>query len=419
VTRRLSILYAAPGQHLVESAGPSRNVLSVADALADSADVTIAFRTVPPGFESRRFRVLGIEGAKQVGSAAVDDNAARGIRPVSHLAYCLALGRFARMQAAAFDVVLEKGWRLSGVLANGFQRAGVPGVIVENDVRLWTEPVNGPRQLVKFILHHAAEFVARRCSRRVSAVIAETDGLKELLVSRRGLAPDRVHVVGLGVDQNRFRPQAQHDVRRALGLSESALVLLYVGALDEYHDLEPVIDALSGIGRRNMELHVVGGGTLRDQCEARARRDGVAARFHGPVPHDNVPRFIAAADLCLSPYRTSAFHGSVVTFSTLKVPEYMACARPVATVTGTAAGTLIEDRTSGFVVANTSEAWKALFERLPSRDRLAEMGLAAKAAVAPVSWQRTASGYLDVCASVVAEARRMRTDIASPAAATR
>ena len=42
--RRLSICYAVPGHSLVASAGPTRNVLSLARALSRWADVTVAFQ---------------------------------------------------------------------------------------------------------------------------------------------------------------------------------------------------------------------------------------------------------------------------------------------------------------------------------------------------------------------------------------
>src|SRR5688572_32191371 len=85
--RRLSVCYAAPGQNLVPWAGPTRNVLSVAEALSEWADVTVAFRRagIPP--EKGRYRVLAIEpGAFSPGGAS-DDNATRGVHPVGHSSY--------------------------------------------------------------------------------------------------------------------------------------------------------------------------------------------------------------------------------------------------------------------------------------------------------------------------------------------
>src|SRR5262249_30652927 len=161
---------------------------------------------------------VAIEPHKQANTTCQDDNAARGIHPFGHLSYCSTLRRFAVAHAGSFDVVLEKGWRLSGLLTAAFQRLDVPGIVVENDVRLWAEPLNSVRQAIKYGLHVAADRVATSCSRRASLVVAETAALKDLLVSRRKLGADRVRVVPLGVDHSLFHPMDQAEARRALGI---------------------------------------------------------------------------------------------------------------------------------------------------------------------------------------------------------
>ena len=136
---------------------------------------------------------------------AKDDNATRGLYPWQHILYCRTLSSFSRQQASSYDVVLEKGWRLSGYLLDGFRRKGVPGVLIENDVRFWTEPLTNLQAIAKYILHSTAHWVAGRCSRRAPAVIAETQELKTMLVKQRELSPDQMEVVGLGVDHALFR----------------------------------------------------------------------------------------------------------------------------------------------------------------------------------------------------------------------
>ena len=82
----------------------------------------------------------------------------------------------------------------------------------------------------------------------------------------------------------------------------------------------------------------------------------------------------------------------------------MACARPVISVPSGHILRLVEDRRTGFLFANEASAWAAFLETLPSRERLAAMGMAAAEAVAPFSWERTAAGYLEVAREVLATA---------------
>ena len=398
--RRLSVCYAAPGQNLVPWAGPTRNVLSVAEALSQWADVTVAFRRVSYPVAQSDYRVTAIEpGAAAMAS---DDNATRGLDPLGHLSYCRGLRTFARSHAASFDVVLEKGWRLSGWLSMAFRQSGVPAILVENDVRFWTEPLDGIRQLSKYALHGLAHGVATACTRRLPHIIAETEDLKRVLATRRRIDPERIHVVELGVDHARFRPMEQAWARQRLGIDPAAYVMVYVGAMDEYHDLAPVIDGLAST-RASVELHVVGGGEFRERYEDHARRAGISCRFHGPVPYTDVPTHIAAADVCIAPYRHGSFRDRVLTFSTLKIPEYLACGRPVVSVPSPRTRALVADGVSGFIVENDASSWHDFLTTPPTRERLEAMRSDAARAVESVTWAATAGKYLDICARTISE----------------
>ena len=396
MTRRLSICYAAPGQLLLTTAGPTRNVLSVAEALSESADVTLAFRSLAEPMNSRQFQVLSIEDAPTP-IASRDDVTVRGLNPLIHTRYLRTLRRFARRAAKDYDIVLEKGWRFSGYLAHHVKLCGGLSALIENDVRYWNEPVRDLRALARFLAQRAAQSIAARCSRSAPLIIAETEELKEALVDLRGVDPDRIEVVELGVDHDMFHPMEQENARGMLGIDRDVLMLLYVGGLDIYHDLGQVIQALARAPSGNrIELHVVGDGHLRLLDEQSAQRLGVAVQFHGQVAHHRVPVFIAAADLCLAPYQPSRFYGGRITFSTLKIPEYMACERPVASVPHGHILKLIDDRVTGFLVDNQADAWLAFLRTMPSRARLAEMGRSAAGRVASLSWRATAARYLEL-----------------------
>jgi glycosyltransferase involved in cell wall biosynthesis len=401
---RLSICYAAPGHRLVPTAGPTRNMLCLADALSELADVTLAFRHTPASVVAG-IPVLAIEPGGRNDRDAADDVAQRGLNPIEHLAYVRRMAAFARDCGQTFDVVLEKGWRLSGTLASAFTRLGVPAVLVENDVRPWWEPIRDARMLVKYGTHLVADAVARRHSNRVP-IIAETDELKAMLV-RRGAAADRVEVIGLGVDHRLFHPRDQAEARRLLGIDGTAPVFVYVGAMDKYHDLAPVIDGLSTAARW-IELHVVGDGSGRGECERLARDLGVAVRFHGRIPHTSVPTYIAAGDACIAAYREHTFFGDAVPFSTLKVPEYMAAGRAVVGNATGQARALLEHGISAFLFPNDAESWARFFADMPTREQLAEMGRAAAKAAESLTWVRTAERYLEVCRRATAASERAR-----------
>ena len=335
-----------------------------------------------------------------------DDVAARGLNVFAHISYLRKLSFFSREPASSYDLVLEKGWRLSGFLSSAMGRHGVPAVLVENDVRFWSETIGSAGAIAKYGAHRAAQSLAGFYSRRIPLIIAETDELKVMLAAERGVTPACIEVVGLGVDHELFRPLDQASSRNELGIQPGAFVLLYVGGMDTYHDMGPVIDALARISVPLLELHLVGDGEFRGKYEARAKHARVPIRFHGQVSHEKVPEFIAAADLCLAPYRVAAFPNEAVSFSTLKIPEYMACGRPVASVPSGHIKKLIDDQVSGFLFPNDATAWVDFLKTLPSREKLKEMGRAASQAAESITWGKTAERYLEVCQELTRDSSR-------------
>jgi hypothetical protein len=86
-----------------------------------------------------------------------------------------------------------------------------------------------------------------------------------------------------------------------------------------------------------------------------------------------------------------------VGYATLKVREYLAAGRAVATSrTGVLPG-LIQPGASGFLLENDAATWtRFLLRDLPGRSVLRTMGLAA-AATPLDSWADTARAYWQVC----------------------
>lgn len=398
--RRLSICYAAPGHTLLSTAGSARNILAAAAALGEWANVTVAFRDITEPVSVEGFRIEAIAPTENAQSAR-DDVAARGLNPLSHLSYLQRLRKYAKKSGGSFDLVFEKGWRLSGYLATAFIDQGVNAVLIENAVHRWQDPIRTPRSLAKYMLHIAAHLVSSSRSRKLPLIIAETEQLKEVLEKHRRVASSRIRVVGLGVDHSLFHPIPQAAARETLGIPRSAVVMLYVGGMDQYHDLSPLLKALGKRRCENMELHLVGDGEYQARYEQLAQTSSVLVHFHGQVPHQSIPQYIAASDVCVAPYQTRGFHGSQVAFSTLKIPEYMSCARPVISVPSGHILSLIDDQKSGFLFSNEKEEWERFLENLPNRQRLAEMGQAAAPSVQHLSWQRTAEQYLKLCQPLI------------------
>jgi glycosyltransferase involved in cell wall biosynthesis len=395
--QRLRICYAAPGQDMVLSMGPTRNVVSLARALAKFADVTVAFRRIGGDAVPEGLRVLEIDPMAE--STRRDDAATSGIGYLQFLRYLRTLRRFVQGNLADFDVVLEKSWLLSGYMSAFRDLHGRLGVPVENIVQ--NAQFASRQRWPKRLRMQAAGWLVRRNLRHARLVIAETEFLKTEIHAHWRVPLEHIAVVDLGVDRQLFKPAGQAEARRALGLSPDTTILTYVGVLDWTHDLAPAIEAVARSRRSDLELEIVGDGARREEYARMAAAAPERIRFRGRVAHERVPLHIAAADLCLAPYNASAFASGELGYSTMKIPEYLAVGRPVASVPGRRIRSLVTDGVAGFLFENSIEAWTRFLGEAPDRARLAEMGRAAADVELP-TWDDTASAYYALCQRALA-----------------
>ncbi len=145
------------------------------------------------------------------------------------------------------------------------------------------------------------------------------------------VAPDRLQVLPLGVDTRLFYPVPQPP--NPTPLVEGKHKLLNVASLVPVKDQATLLQALSRVVPwvPGAHLHIVGEGPLRRELQHLATALGIGEHvtFHGPVPHDRLPDWYRAADLCVLSSRFES-QGMVAL-------EAAACARPTV---GTAVGLL-------------------------------------------------------------------------------
>ncbi|UCF94171.1 MAG: glycosyltransferase family 4 protein [Desulfobacterales bacterium] len=401
--RPLSICYAVPGHNLFEESGPSRNVLSVANALSQKADTTVVFRKIIHSIEEHPFKILEFDPAYPIPAEPLDDSAIRGTSIVDFIHYLQKLKRFVRETSSRFDIILEKSWILSGYLSAAYRRHGIPGVLVENIVWKWNEPINDPRNLLRYLYYKCAQFMIGRYLKRVPAIIAETDALKIAMVNRWTVCESKIHVVDLGVDRQLFQPMDQRKARSELRIAQDDVLLLYVGVMDQSHDLSPVIEALKRKSPANVALHLVGKGILLEKYKSLSSGTTKVV-FHGYVPHKMVPLYIASADLCLAPYDSCAFPDGKIPYSMLKVHEYLACGRPVIGVPSRRMSELVQSNVTGFILENQAEAWEAFLDELPTRRMLRTLAQNVLAQYTHHGWNETAEKYLAICTDLMEQA---------------
>jgi glycosyltransferase involved in cell wall biosynthesis len=159
-------------------------------------------------------------------------------------------------------------------------------------------------------------------------------------LERIGIAPERIHDIGNGVDTTRFRPASADErleLRRTLGLPAGPLVI-YAGRLSREKGLDLLLQAWPGVAAGS-HLCIVGDGEEREALQAQAA--GLrGVRFHGAVT--DVAPLMRAADACVLPSRVEGLPVALL--------EGMSCGLPVvATAVGGTPGA-VEDGATGLLV---------------------------------------------------------------------
>jgi glycosyltransferase involved in cell wall biosynthesis len=142
--------------------------------------------------------------------------------------------------------------------------------------------------------------------RRAAAVIAVSDYLREELEAKVPEARGKTEVVSSGVDLERFPV-----LERADG---PAPAFLCVGALTERKNVVRLADAFATLGEGTLTF--VGEGPLRGALTGRPD-----VRLAGVVANEQVPSFLAAADVVCQPSLVEPLGQALL--------EAMACGRPV------------------------------------------------------------------------------------------
>lgn len=174
-------------------------------------------------------------------------------------------------------------------------------------------------------LQPIAHAVERRLFSRADEVLLINEHLRDYAL-RMGARPPKSHVLRTGVDLARFHPNLDGAPARAeLGIAPTDLVLFFMGWLYDFSGVREVAESLHA-APDHIRLLVVGDGDHYPLLQSMQPDLGDKLILTGRIPYDAIPRYLAAADVCLLPFHTTPATEHIVP---IKLYEYMAAAKPV------------------------------------------------------------------------------------------
>ena len=215
----------------------------------------------------------------------------------------LALTTIRRVMTSRYDAIHshEEGGLIGAVLAGLLRLPHLYDMHSSLPQQLGNFAFSGSRTLGRLFLA-IERFMIRRS--RVVIVICPA-----LLDTVRAIEPG-AHAILIenapgSADQPPTAAQAAR-VRLSLGLDETTPIILYTGTFEVYQGLDLLFDAMAIVSRARPDARLVLAGGKPDQVErarALARAAGIdrATLFAGERPASEIPAYLLAADLLVSP----------------------------------------------------------------------------------------------------------------------
>jgi glycosyltransferase involved in cell wall biosynthesis len=189
-----------------------------------------------------------------------------------------------------------------------------------------------PQQLTNFafsrsrLLRRIFEVLERFVIRRSRVVIVICPHLEETVRTIDRVVPTVLIENSPGSGDTPVAGSGER-IRRELGLPATTPIVLYTGTFEAYQGLDLLFGAAVYVAQRRPEVRVVLAGGRPDQIEAAraaARAAGLADAviFAGQRPAAEIPAFLDAADVLVSPRSTG-------TNTPLKIYQYLRSGRPI------------------------------------------------------------------------------------------
>jgi len=234
-------------------------------------------------------------------------------------------------------------------------------------------------------------------------LVANTHAEAKELIELYHADPNRVRVVHPGVDLDVFIPGNQISARKDLGLSDDAIVLLFVGRIQPLKAPDVLIEAAAEILKRKPELRsrlvvaICGGPsgsglerpdalvTLAQQLEV-----SDVVKFVPPTNRTELVKWFQAASACVVPSHSESFG--------LVAIEAQACGTPVIAARVGGLPTAVRDGISGVLVdGHAATTWADHIINVVTNDELRlNLSIGAIAHASHFGWEDTTDKLISV-----------------------
>ncbi|RLI54347.1 MAG: hypothetical protein DRP09_13335 [Candidatus Thorarchaeota archaeon] len=264
--------------------------------------------------------------------------------------------------------------------------------------------VSGIKRVRKQTLVRLAKAIERKIFESADGIIVVSNFLKRHIVEKMNIDAEKIYVIPNAVDPEIFDPIYDVEaVKAELGLRDK-VVIGFVGSFVAWNKLDFLLEAFTEISEAAPDAHLllVGDGPIRESLEKRINEEKIKDKvtITGSVDHAEVPRFIAAMDICVLPHSNEYR-------SPVKIFEYMSMVKPVVAPRLEPIEAIIEDGENGILFDqddrnSLKECMIRLIRDKGERDRIASQ--ARKTVLQNHTWRENAKAIMRIYGTIIAKA---------------
>jgi len=239
-------------------------------------------------------------------------------------------------------------------------------------------------QIPENFLKLLGKFIESMIVRNADRILVINDELAKYAI-RLGGSPEKINVIGAGIDYVRFNPNIDgKNIRVKYGIREDEVVLFFMGWLYTFSGLKEVANSLVNYhGKTKIRLMILGKGDLYDELVKMKSQLKDKLILIDWQPFYKVPEYIAAADMCLLPAYNNEVMRCIVP---IKMYEYMACGKPV--IATKLPGIMREfgEGNGVIYVENPEDVLEKAIELANKKEQIKELGMKAAKYVQRYNW---------------------------------
>lgn len=238
----------------------------------------------------------------------------------------------------------------------------------------------------------------KKLCQNADAVVVVTSYIRNYFI-KQDIQPNKLFVNFNGVDLERYYPddKLRQIIRKQYDLSKK-LIVGFLGNFVSWHDLDTLIHSAKIVLGKVPKVHffLVGDGPLRLQIEKMINVNGMdgCVTFTGSIANEEVPGYINAMDIAVSPLQKDHIHGLPI-----KLFEYLAVSKPVIISKFPDIETVITDHKNGILVEpeDKMQLADAILELISDKGLRKKIGIEGRCLVEKnYSWERNAMKILDI-----------------------